>query len=126
MGIPAVLLGKIQSFSITNVLIVVVRIFGGIKLGVGGLITAYKTAAQLTLESCEIIEKTIDLHYLLSFDYKNINKVMRVIKEKNIAIVSQKMEMSCEIEIVTRKKNAETIFDIFNSMFEIEVKPVLL
>ena len=103
-----------------------VRIFGGIKLGVGGLITAYKTAAQLTLESCEIIEKTIDLHYLLSFDYKNINKVMRVIKEKNIAIVSQKMEMSCEIEIVTRKKNAETIFDIFNSMFDIEVKPVLL
>ena len=51
---------------------------------------------------------------------------MRVIKEKNIAIVSQKMEMSCEIEIVTRKKKAETIFDIFNSMFDIEVKPVLL
>jgi uncharacterized YigZ family protein len=123
-GIP--IYGQIQSFNLTNVLIVVVRIFGGIKLGVGGLITAYKTAAQLTLESCEIIEKTIDLHYLLSFDYKNINKVMRVIKEKNIAIVSQKMEMSCEIEIVTRKKNAETIFDIFNSMFEIEVKPVLL
>jgi uncharacterized YigZ family protein len=115
--------GQIQSFGVTNVLIVVVRIFGGIKLGVGGLITAYKTAAQMTLESAEIIEKTIDIHYLVSFDYKNINKVMRVVKEKNVEIVSQKMEMSCEIEIVTRKKNAEMIFDIFNSMFEIEIKP---
>ena len=122
-GMP--IYGQIQSFGVTNVLIVVVRIFGGVKLGVGGLITAYKTAAQLTLESSEIIEKTIDIHYLVSFDYKNINKVMRVIKEKNIEIVSQKMEMSCEIEIITRKKNAEMIFDIFNSMFEITIKPAL-
>jgi uncharacterized YigZ family protein len=121
-GMP--IYGQIQSFEVTNVLIVVVRIFGGIKLGVGGLISAYKTAAQITLESSEIIEKTIDIHYLISFDYKNINKVMRVIKEKNIAIVSQKMDLSCVIEIITRKKNAEMIFDIFNSMFEIEIKPI--
>ncbi len=119
-GLP--IYGQIQSFEVTNVLIVVVRIFGGIKLGVGGLISAYKTAALLTLESSEIIEKTIDIHYLISFNYKNINKVMRVIKEKNIVIVSQKMDLSCIIEIVTRKKNAEMIFDIFNSMFEIEIK----
>ena len=119
-GLP--IYGQIQSFEVTNVLIVVVRIFGGIKLGVGGLISAYKTAALLTLESSEIIEKTIDIHYLISFNYKNINKVMRVIKEKNIVIVSQKMDLSCVIEIVTRKKNAEMIFDIFNSMFEIEIK----
>ncbi len=118
-GMP--IYGQIQSFDVTNILIVVVRIFGGVKLGVGGLISAYKTTAQLTLESCEIIEKTIDIHYLISFDYKNINKVMRVIKEKNIVIASQKMEMSCEIKIVIRKKNAEMIFDIFNSMFEIEI-----
>ena len=122
-GMP--IYGQIQSFGVTNILIVIVRIFGGVKLGVGGLITAYKTAAQLTLESSEIIEKTIDIRYLVSFDYKNINKVMRVIKEKNIEIVSQKMEMSCEIEIITRKKNAEMIFDIFSSMFEITIKPIL-
>ncbi|MBF2709151.1 IMPACT family protein [Flavobacterium soyangense] len=119
-GMP--IYGQIQSFAVTNVLLVVVRIFGGVKLGVGGLISAYKTAAQMTLESSEIIEKTIDIHYLISFDYKNINKVMRVIKEKNIEIATQKMELSCEIEIITRKKNAEMIFDIFNSMFEIEIK----
>lgn len=119
-GMP--IYGQIQSFGVTNVLVVIVRIFGGIKLGVGGLISAYKTATQLTLEASEIIEKTIDIHYLVSFDYKNINKVMRAIKEKNVEIIAQKMEMSCEIEIVTRKKNAEMIFDIFNSMFEIEIK----
>jgi uncharacterized YigZ family protein len=117
--------GQIQSFDLTNILIVVVRIFGGVKLGVGGLISAYKTTAQLVLETSSIVEKTIDIHFIVSFDYKNINKVMRVIKEKNIGIVNQKMELSCEIEIITRKKNAETIFDIFNSMFEIEIKPLL-
>ncbi|GEL09536.1 uncharacterized protein, YigZ family [Flavobacterium glycines] len=119
-GMP--IYGQIQSFSVTNTLVVIVRIFGGTKLGVGGLITAYKTAAQLTLENCSIIEKTIDVHYLISFDYKNMNKVMRIIKEKNLEIVHQKMEMSCEIEIKCRKKNAEQIFDIFNSLFEIEMK----
>lgn len=114
--------GQIQSFGLTNILVVVVRFFGGIKLGVGGLISAYRTSAQMTLETTEIIEKTIDIHYIISFDYKNMNKIMRVIKEKNLEIISQKMEMSCEIEIATRKKNAETIFDIFNSMFEIKIK----
>ena len=114
--------GQIQSFGLTNILVVVVRFFGGIKLGVGGLISAYRTSAQMALEVSEIIEKTIDIHYIISFDYKNMNKVMRVIKEKNLEIISQKMEMNCEIEIATRKKNAETIFDIFNTMFEIEIK----
>jgi uncharacterized YigZ family protein len=119
-GMP--IYGQIQSFGVTNVLVVIVRFFGGVKLGVGGLISAYRTAAQLTLESSEIIEKTIDIHFQIAFDYKNINKVMRVIKEKGVEIVSQKMEMSCEIEILTRKKNAEMIFDIFNTMFEVEIK----
>ncbi|KLT67831.1 IMPACT family protein [Flavobacterium sp. ABG] len=121
--------GQIQSFGVTNVLIVVVRIFGGVKLGVGGLITAYRTTAQMTLESCEIIEKTIDVHFLISFDYKNMNKVMRVIKEKKLDIVSQEMEMDQDsglpigkIETKTRKKNAEIIFDIFDLMFEIDIK----
>ncbi|WDO13103.1 YigZ family protein [Flavobacterium sp. WW92] len=119
-GMP--IYGQIQSFEITNVLVVVVRYFGGIKLGVGGLISAYRTAAQMALEASEIVEKTIDIHYLVSFDYKNMNKVMRVIKEKNLDIVSQKMEMSCEIELKTRKKNAEMVFDIFSNLYEISIK----
>ena len=64
--------GQIQSFGLTNVLIVVVRFFGGVKLGVGGLISAYKTSAQMALESSEIVERTIDIHYIVSFDYKNM------------------------------------------------------
>jgi len=114
--------GQIQSFELTNILVVVVRFFGGIKLGVGGLITAYRTSAQMALEASKIIEKTINTHFLVSFDYKNMNKVMRVIKEKNLEIISQKMNESCEIEIATRKKNIEMIFDIFETMFEIKIK----
>ena len=114
-GMP--IYGQIQSFGVTNILVVIVRYFGGTKLGVGGLISAYRTAALMTLEISPIITKTINVHYLISFDYKNINKVMRVIKEKNIEIVAQKMELNCEIEIATRQKNAESIFNTFNSMF---------
>lgn len=116
--------GQIQSFGLTNILVVVVRFFGGVKLGVGGLITAYKTAAQLALENSEIVERTIDVHYILFFDYKNMNKVMRVIKEKNLEIVGQKMEMSCEIEIATRRKNAQMVEEIFNSIFEVSIQAI--
>ena len=119
-GMP--IYGQIQSFGLTNVLVIVVRYFGGTKLGVGGLISAYRIAAQMALENAKIIEKTIDLHYLISFDYKNMNKVMRVLKEKSIAIVSQNMNLSCEIEIAIRKNNAENVYEIFNSMFEINIK----
>lgn len=121
-GMP--IYGQIQSFDVTNVLVVVVRYFGGVKLGVGGLISAYRTAAQIALTEAEIIEKTIDVHFSIHFDYKNMNKVMRIIKEKNLNIVSQKMEETCEIEISTRKKNAETIFDIFTALFEVEIKEI--
>lgn len=118
-GMP--IYGQIQSFEVTNVLIVVVRYFGGVKLGVGGLISAYKTTAQMALENAEIIEKTIDIHFLISFGYANMNKVMRIIKEKNLQIVGQKMEMDCEIEITIRKKNVQNLLDIFESLYEIKV-----
>ena len=126
-GIP--IYGQIQSFGVTNVLVVVVRFFGGVKLGVGGLISAYRTTAQMVLESCEIIEKTIDIHYIISFECENMNKVMRVIKEKKLDIVSQEIKINEEsdlpigkIEIKIRKKNAETVFGIFDSMFKIDIK----
>lgn len=118
-GMP--IYGQIQSFEVTNILVVVVRYFGGIKLGVGGLISAYKTCAQLTLEAAEIIEKTIDQHFLLTFDYKHMNKVMRIIKEKNIAIINQKMDLNCQIEIAIRKKNTQEIHTIFTNAFEVHL-----
>lgn len=121
--------GQIQSFGLTNILIVVVRIFGGTKLGVGGLIAAYKTTAQLAIAASEIVEKTIDVFFVITFDYKNMNKVMRVIKEKQLQIVNQEMEIDAEtnlpigkIECCIRKKNAEMIFGIFENMFEIQIE----
>ena len=121
-GMP--IYGQIQSFGLTNILVVVVRFFGVVKLGIGGLISAYKTAAQMALEESIILEKTIDVHFQISFDYKNMNKVMRIIKEKNLEIISQQMKESCQIKIATRKKNAKIIFDIFFNLFEIEIKKI--
>ncbi|WP_396161080.1 IMPACT family protein [Flavobacterium sp.] len=118
-GMP--IYGQIQSFEVTNVLVVVVRYFGGVKLGVGGLISAYKTAAQMALENSEIVEQTINKHYTISFDYANMNKVMRIIKEKNLQIVSQKMEMDCEIQISIRKKNVQNLLDTFENLYEIKL-----
>lgn len=121
-GMP--IYGQIQSFGVTNVLIVVVRYFGGIKLGVGGLINAYKTTAQLALEASTIIEKTINTEFCITFDYKHINKVMRIIKENNITIINQKLELDCNIYISVRNKEAASIFDIFNALFEIKIAEV--
>ncbi len=119
-GMP--IYGQIQSFDVTNILIVVVRYFGGIKLGVGGLINAYRTTAQLALESCKIIQKTINLNYLITFEYKNMNKVMRIIKEKNLNIINQKLELNCQITISVRKKDADLVFESFNKIFEVNIE----
>jgi putative IMPACT (imprinted ancient) family translation regulator len=75
----------------------------------------------MALEAATIIEKTIDVRFRITFDYKNINKVMRIIKEKKINVISQKIELDCEIEISTRKKNVEEISDIFETLFEISL-----
>jgi uncharacterized YigZ family protein len=118
-GMP--IYGQIQSFEVTNVLVVVVRYFGGVKLGVGGLISAYKTAAQMALETASIVEKTINKHFVISFGYAHLNKVMRIIKEKNVQIIAQKMEIDCEIEIAIRKKNVQNILDTFKNFYEIKL-----
>jgi uncharacterized YigZ family protein len=116
--------GQIQSFDVTNILIVSVRYFGGTKLGVGGLINAYRTSAQLALEASEIVEKTIDIHYKLKFGYDMMNKVQRIIKERNIDIINQKLELDCEYTISVRKKEAESIFEVFDNLFKVEIKEI--
>lgn len=118
-GMP--IYGQIQSFEVTNILIVVVRYFGGTKLGVGGLINAYKTSAQITLEASKIVEKTIDVFYQLNFEYDMMNKVIRILKEKNINLVHQKMELACEYVISIRKKESKAIFDIFNNLYKVDI-----
>lgn len=118
-GLP--IYGQIQSFEVTNILVVVVRYFGGVKLGVGGLVSAYKETAKMALENSEIVEKTIDIQYRITFGYKDMNRVMRVIKEKNVNVIGQKLEMDCQIEISVRKKDAPMIFSIFEAMYEVSI-----
>ena len=119
-GMP--IYGQIQSFGLTNILIVVVRYFGGTKLGVGGLINAYRTAAQMALEQSNIVSKTVNMDYVISFDYKDMNKVMRIIKERNLNIIGQTLELSCEIIISVRLNEAEMVFEIFDALYGISIK----
>ncbi|MDP5229211.1 MAG: YigZ family protein [Cellulophaga sp.] len=118
-GMP--IYGQIQSFEVTNVLVAVVRIFGGTKLGVGGLISAYKTGAQLALENAEIIEKTIQIHFLLAFEYADMDKVMRIIKQENLDIITQEMALNCKITIAVRENDAEKIQTIFEAFYGVEI-----
>ncbi len=119
-GMP--IYGQIQSFEVTNVLVVSVRYFGGTKLGVGGLISAYKTSAQMALVASDILEKTINIFYKLTFNYDLMNAVQRVIKEKNIEIVHQKLEMNCKYTISVRKNDAEKIYSIFDNLYKVSIK----
>lgn len=119
-GMP--IFGQLQSFDVTNILVVVVRYFGGTKLGVGGLIQAYKTSAKLALENSRIIKKTINEDFLIKFEYPEMNTVMRIIKEENLSIIHQKLELNCEFTISVRKKEAKKVFDIFNNTYKVLIK----
>lgn len=119
-GMP--IYGQIQAFNLTNILVVSVRYFGGTKLGVGGLIQAYKTSAQLTLEASTIVERTINVPFRLKFDYPEMDIVMRTIKEEDLKIINQNLGLDAEIDIAVRKKDAEKIFQLFENMYKVEIK----
>jgi uncharacterized YigZ family protein len=119
-GMP--IYGQLQSFDVTNVLVVVVRYFGGTKLGVGGLIQAYKTGAQLALSKSTVVTRTINEEFLLQFEYPEMNTVMRIIKDENIKVISQKMELNCVFKISVRKKDAERIFLLFKNTYKVTIK----
>lgn len=118
-GMP--IYGQIQSFDVTDILVVVVRYFGGVKLGVGGLIQAYKTAAQLALENSRIVERTVNRTFIIKFDYPEMNIVMRLIKENNLEILKQDLQLDCTIYISVRKKDAEEIFGKFDSVYKVSI-----
>ncbi len=113
-GMP--IYGQIESKDLTNVLIVVVRYFGGVKLGVGGLVRAYKTAAQLTLENADIVTKTINDIFSLNFEYKDMNKVQRVIKKNKVNIIAQNLGLSCEYQISIRLSEVAHIINAFEEL----------
>lgn len=119
-GMP--IYGQLQAFEVTNVLVVVVRYFGGVKLGVGGLINAYRTAAQLSLEVADVIEKTINSNFELEFEYKNMSKVMRLLKENQVEIIKQRLELNCLLEISVRKRDGLRVFELFKAFFGVEIR----
>lgn len=97
------ILGQINSNGLTDVLVIVVRYFGGIKLGTGGLIVAYKTAAAQALAEAEVVEKTVDEQVTVLFEYPFMNDIMRIVKEESPEIVSQSYDMDCVMTLRIRK-----------------------
>ena len=103
------ILGQINSNGLTDILIVVVRYFGGIELGTSGLIVAYRTAAAEAIAAAEIEERTVDVDVTIAFEYPFLNGVMRVVKEENPTVVSQRFEMDCEMTLRIRAGSAERL-----------------
>lgn len=99
------ILGQINSFGLTYILVIVVRYFGGIKLGTSGLIVAYKTAAAQALEEAVIIEKTVDYDVAFAFEYPFMNDVMRIVKEEEPEILEQSYDMDCLMKLRIRKSS---------------------
>lgn len=99
--------GQIQSFGLTNILVVVVRYYGGVKLGVGGLISAYKIAAQNVLGQAEIVEMFLEQIVSIKVSYEALNKLMRFIKEQKLLISNQVMNLDCEIQLKIRKSEVD-------------------
>ena len=111
------ILNQLLSYDVTNTCIIVVRYFGGIKLGVSGLINAYKTAARDALDNAQIIEKTVDEVYGVEFNYPLMNEVMRILKEEGLEPIYTRFEMNCYLEFSTRKNNAEKIVTKFKNLY---------
>lgn len=100
------ILGQINSKELTNILICVVRYYGGVNLGTEGLIVAYRTAAADAIAHCEIVERLVEEEVTFSFSYPMMNGVMRVVKDMDARIVAQKFELSCEVVLSIRKSLA--------------------
>jgi uncharacterized YigZ family protein len=103
------ILGQINANELTNILVAVVRYFGGIKLGTSGLIVAYREAAALAIAEAEIIEKTVDSQISFGFEYPFMNEVMKVVKDLAPAILEQKYDMDCLMTLKIRKAKAEEL-----------------
>lgn len=103
--------GQLLSADLTNVLIVVVRYFGGILLGASGLANAYKAAARDAIDNAKIVEKTIDKTYRLEFEYALMNDVMRVIKDFSLVPKNQNFNLNCSLDVSVRKSVSVRLYD---------------
>ncbi len=116
------ILGQLQSFDVTNILLVVVRYFGGTLLGVSGLINAYKNAAAEALNNAEILEKIIERKFKISFTYNELNEVMHILKQENYNIVSTDFQETCSLIFSVRKSETEKAEKVFNDLYKVQLK----
>ncbi len=115
--------GQIRSHELTNTLIVVVRYFGGVKLGVRGLIDAYKGAASEALKKNKIVRQVVNAKLHLHFGYSQMGAVMQLIKEEQLVQISTKFEIECDIEIAVRKTKEKDIRERFEKINGVTVSP---
>jgi len=118
------ILGQILSTDLTNILIVVIRYFGGTKLGVSGLIHAYKTAAQDAIANAQIIEKTVNDIYDIYFDYLVMNDVMRIIKEEQPLQIDQDFNLNCRITLSIRQSEVDKIIERFTKIDSLKAEHI--
>lgn len=112
--------GQLMSKDLTDTLVIVVRYFGGIKLGVSGLQNAYKIAAKEALEAANIIEKTIDETYEVSFEYLQMNGVMQLMKDPYVSILNQQSDLNCTIRFSVRRREADRIVTALKKLGEVK------
>jgi len=115
------ILGQILSKDLTNTLIIVVRYFGGVKLGVGGLINAYRSAAADALENIPIKQRFVKEVFKANFQYPEMNNVMRVVKDLNLNIMEQNFELECQLTFSIRKSQSEKMQSIFALNHKVEL-----
>jgi uncharacterized YigZ family protein len=120
------ILGQIDSKQLTNIMVVVVRYFGGALLGVPGLINAYKTATSLTLQLSPIIQKAVEVPYALNFDYQQMNEVMMIVKQYNCSVVEQVAQLFVELKIGIPKHRLEEVINKIQELQGVSYKTALL
>lgn len=113
--------GQIQSFDLTNVLIVVIRYFGGTKLGIGGLINAYRSATKEAIENNKIETRTINEVYKINYTYPCMNEVMKIMKDYKLEQKDQIFEMDCELTFIVRKGEANSIYDKLSKISDLKI-----
>lgn len=119
------ILGQIDSKGLTNVLVVVVRYFGGTLLGIPGLINAYKTSTALALQLSPIIKKPIEIAYELNFDYHQMNEVMMLVKQYNCSVVEQSAQLFIQLQIGIPKNRLDEVLEKLGALREVSFKTTL-
>lgn len=116
-----IILAQIDSRKLTNILVVVVRYFGGTLLGIPGLINAYRTASVLALQLTPIVQKQVEVNYKLTFDYTNLNNVMVITKQFNCTVIKQEIQLFCSITVGISKRSLMEVLNAFKELPGVEI-----